>query len=363
MKAVVKRGKRLVLDTVPDPKPGQGQVLVKSLACGICGSDLHALHHMDRMVETGAKSRFPDQPAPPYDPDAPMVFGHEFCAEIVDFGPGCQRKLTPGTRVCSVPGIPGGPTGFETVGYSPNYPGGYGEYMLLAEALLLPVPNGLATDHAALTEPMAVGVHAVNKAGPTKNDVFLVIGCGPVGLSVIAALKADGLGPVIAADFSPRRRQLAERLGADIIIDPKSVSPYSKWQELSVPRSGLEIMMAQMTGKPAKRAVIFECVGVPGVIQGIMEGAPQGSKIVVVGVCMETDRFEPFLAINKQLDFTFVLGYTPDEFAGTLRRIAEGTLQGVPMITSSVTLEGVPGAFEDLANPERNAKIIVHPWG
>ena len=362
MKAVARRGETLVLDTFEDPVPGPGQVLVKTLACGICGSDLHALHHMDKMVEAGQKSRFDDMPAPALDPRKDIVFGHEFCAEVLDYGPETTKTLKPGTRVCSVPGIIGGPAGFEAVGYSNLYPGGYGEYMVLSEALLLPVPNGLSTENAALTEPFAVGVHAVNTVRPTKDDVFVVIGCGPVGLSVIAALKADGFGPVIAADFSPGRRALAEKMGADVLIDPATDSPYGKWKDFGVPRSGAEIMMAQMTGQTVKRPVIFECVGVPGVIQTIMEGAPVHAKIVVVGVCMETDRFEPFLAINKQLDFHFVLGYSPEEFADTLRRISEGEIDAHPIITGHVGLDGVAQAFEDLGNPETHAKILVHPF-
>ncbi|MCV5706983.1 hypothetical protein OFN27_27825, partial [Escherichia coli] len=88
------------------------------------------------------------------------------------------------------------------IGYNPDIPGAYAEYMPLAERMLLPVPDGMDPDHAALTEPMAVGVHAVNHARLAPADVPLVIGCGPIGLAVIAALKLHGVGPIIAADFS-----------------------------------------------------------------------------------------------------------------------------------------------------------------
>src|SRR5437763_10317934 len=95
--------------------------------------------------------------------------GHEFCAEIVDYGPRTARRLTPGTRVCSMPVLQR-PEGRQTIGYSNDHPGGYAEFMRLCEELLLEVPNGLATDHAALTEPMAVGLHAVNKARLERHD-------------------------------------------------------------------------------------------------------------------------------------------------------------------------------------------------
>jgi threonine dehydrogenase-like Zn-dependent dehydrogenase len=107
--------------------------------------------------------------------------------------------------------------------------------------------------------------------------------------------------------------------------------------------------------------VLFECVGVPGVMQKMFEGAPQGARIVIVGVCMEVDSFEPFFAILKQLDVQFVLGYTPEEFAGTLERIAAGRIDVAPLITGRVGLDGVQAAFADLANPEAHAKILVEP--
>jgi threonine dehydrogenase-like Zn-dependent dehydrogenase len=107
---------------------------------------------------------------------------------------------------------------------------------------------------------------------------------------------------------------------------------------------------------------MFECVGVPGVIQQIIDGAPADARIVVVGVCMETDRFEPFFGIIKQLNIQFVLAYTGEEFAQSLHHIAEGKVDVAPLITDHVGLDGVKGAFAELANPEKHAKIMVQPW-
>jgi threonine dehydrogenase-like Zn-dependent dehydrogenase len=256
-----------------------------------------------------------------------------------------------------------GPSGVKGLGYSNEVPGGYGELMVLNESMLLPVPNGLSAEHAALTEPMAVGAHAVNEGELDANDVALVVGCGPVGLAVIAGLKARGLGPVIAADFSAKRRALAEVAGADVVLDPAETSPYSKWAELGVPVGAEERTIKMMLGETPKRAVIFECVGVRGVVQEIINGAPANARIVVVGVCMDTDQFEPGLAIIKHLDLRFVLGYSPEEFAETLQHIAEGDIDVAPFITGQVGLEGVAGAFEALASPDVHAKILVKPWG
>jgi threonine dehydrogenase-like Zn-dependent dehydrogenase len=358
MRAAIMRNQKLVVDEMPVPTLGPGEVLVKTLACGICGSDLHALKFADKMVDAVKRS---GGGAFGMDLTRDIVMGHEFCAEVVEFGPGTQKTLKAGQRVCSFPILLRG-GGVEAVGYSNDNPGGYAEYMRLTEGLLLPVANGLPTEHAALTEPMAVGYHAVQMARMDKRDVPLVIGCGPVGLAVIAALKLKGAAPIIAADFSPRRRELAVQMGADIVVDPKEKSPYESWTEHAKDPSAPTGAPGFMAGLGLKPAVIFEAVGVPGVIEQIMMKAPRAARIVVVGVCMEPDHFEPFFGINKELNLQFVLGYTPDEFSTTLHNISEGKVPVAPLVTGKVGVEGVAQAFQDLGSPERHAKILVEPW-
>jgi threonine dehydrogenase-like Zn-dependent dehydrogenase len=356
MRAAIMRNKKLVVDEIPIPTPAPGEVLVKTLECGICGSDLHTLKFGEKLVEGARRSGGPFV----MDLARDVVMGHEFCAEIVDYGPGSQKRYKPGTRVCSMPVLIRR-TGAETVGYSNENPGGYGEFMRLTEGMLLEVPNGLSSEHAALTEPMAVGYHAVEKARMDQRDTPLVIGCGPVGLAVIAALKLKGAAPIVAADFSLRRRELALQMGADVAIDPKEKSPYLGWREMATDARAPK-PAAWMTGPALRPALIFECVGVPGVIEQIMQNAPRDSRIVVAGVCMESDHIEPMFGINKELNVQFVLGYSGEEFARTLRNIAEGTIPVAPLITGKVGVEGVAQAFEDLGSPERHAKIMVEPW-
>jgi threonine dehydrogenase-like Zn-dependent dehydrogenase len=209
---------------------------------------------------------------------------------------------------------------------------------------------------------MAVGAHAVIKAQLTPEHVSMVIGCGPVGLAVIAALKAAGHGPVVAADYSPARRKLAEVMGADKVLDPAATSPHESWAEFQVAADRGQKFRLTLEGKPRQPVAIFECVGVPGVIQSIIEGAPVDARIIVVGVCMEMDRIEPLRAIVKELDLRFVLAYDLDEFAATLRKIAEGEINVDPLITGTVGLAGVAQAFTDLADPDLHAKILVDPW-
>lgn len=359
MRAAVMRDSKLVVDDVPNPEPGPGEVLVKTLACGICGSDLHTLQHGHKMVEMSLESGGPFT----MDLSKDVVMGHEFCAEILDYGPDATKRFKPGTRVCSMPVLIR-PSGFYSVGYSNDVPGGYSEQMVLSEPMLLEVPNGLSTEMATLTEPMAVGYHAVEMAHIDGNEVPLVIGCGPVGLAVISALKLKGIGPIVAADFSVTRRQLAETMGADVIIDPAANSPYQSWSEAaSKSRDGKELPPDLLTGMAGYRpGVYFECVGVPGVIDQMMLGAQRGCRIIVVGVCMEQDQIRPFHGITSELNLQFVLGYTPEEFANTLLKIAEGSIIAEPMITGTIGIEGVPQAFEDLADPDAHAKILVEPW-
>lgn len=356
MRAVIRRGGSLIVDQMVPPNPEAGQVLCRTLACGICGSDLHALDHYDRVIDLTESFGGVSQMRK----NADTVFGHEFCCEVMENGPQTAGRFKPGARVVSVPGLMSA-AGFESLGFSSRVPGGFAETMVLTEALMHEVPNGLSTEQAALTEPLAVGEHAVARAEPQSDHVFMVVGCGPVGLAVIASLKARGLGPVIAADFSVERRAAAGLMGADKIVDPAVVSPHASWAELGVPQTRPIELVAQTQGHGAKRAVIFECVGTPGIVQALAQAAPVGTRIVVAGVCMETDRIEPLVFISKEIDLRFVLAYSPDEFAASLRNLAEGRTRFGEIITSVVSLDDTPLAFSRLKTDKSQLKILVAP--
>lgn len=345
--AVLRRGEIVVRDDVPEPQPGFGQVLVQVKACGICGSDLHFAKHGHRMLELGAQMK--GMPAVAggdgglaIDLDRDVFMGHEFSGEVLEVGRDTE-SFAPGTVVTSLPVLLS-MTGVEAIVYSNSTLGGYGERMLLSAPLLLEVPNGLDPRHAALTEPMAVGLHAVNKSNIARGEGALVLGCGPVGIAVIAALKLRGVETIIAADFSPARRALAAQMGATEVVDPAAEPSFDAWA-----RAG------------RGTCVVFEAVGVPGIIDGALRDAPMGSRVVVVGVCMEPDAITPFFGISKELSIQFCFGYDPTEFAGTLRAIAEGEIDVAPIITGVVDLDGVPGAFDELGHPDRHCKILVCP--
>jgi threonine dehydrogenase-like Zn-dependent dehydrogenase len=329
----------MIVDEVPDPVPQFGQVLVRTVACGICGSDLHFVKHGHKMIELSQDTGLPAQ----IDLGKDVFMGHEFCSEVLDSGPDTTGPK-PGTLVVSIPAMLG-MNGIQQLAYTNDFPAGYSERMLLSAPMLIEVPNGLEPAHAAMTEPMAVGIHAVNRSNVKQGEAALVLGCGPVGLAVIAALKIKGISPIVAADFSPRRRQLALTMGAHAAVDPNEEPAIEAWRRVD----------------GSKVLVIYEAVGVPGMIHGAMRDAPAGSRILVVGVCMEGDTIQPIFGINKELNIQFVLGYDPMEFAGSLRSIAEGEIDVGPMITGHVDIEGVPGAFDDLAHPDAHAKIVVEP--
>ncbi len=362
----------------PEPDPGPGQVRIEVTRCGICGSDLHARHGIDQWADLAVEvgyDRFGRS-------DQAVVFGHEFSGRVAEYGPKCRKRLTSGAPVVALP-ILRGEGGVDTTGLSQHAPGAYAERVLVQESMMMPVPNGLDPAVAALTEPMAVALHAVRRGEVGKRDVAVVIGCGPVGLGVILMLKATGVRTVIAGDFSSGRRALAERCGADLVVDPSQDSPYEPADDpgwLSGLPDALDLAFdtrekldrlpvgwwhawraAEKLGFAPKRPVIFECVGVPGMIAQVVDSAPLFSRVVVVGVCVGSDSFRPAMAINKEVDLRFVLGYTPLEFRDTLHMLAEGKVDPRPMITGTVGLEGVPGAFSDLEDPEKHAKILIDP--
>ena len=347
MRAAVMRDWQLRVDDLPDPTPGPGQVLTKVLACGICGSDLHLLVHGEesrRLTEELNAGRPADPAAMQmFDPSRDTVMGHEFCCEVVDLGPGVSN-LKVGDVVVSLP-VAFDATGLHGIGFSNTYNGGYAELMVLNELTGIKVPSGLPSHLAAMTEPLAVGVHAVAKSRIAVGDAALVLGCGPVGLACIAELRMRGIGPVVAADFSPKRRQLAELLGADVVVDPRDTPAIDAWRRID----------------GSKPLVIFEAVGVPGMIEQAMRMAPKDARILVVGACMQEDRIHPMLGIGRELSLQFALGYTPDEFGASLTAIAEGKVDLSPWLTGTVDVDGVPQAFADLGNPEAHAKILVVP--
>ncbi|MGH9031156.1 MAG: zinc-binding dehydrogenase [Acidimicrobiia bacterium] len=341
MRAAVARRQQLVVEDLPEPVPGDGHALVAVKACGICGSDLHTLrhaHHMLDVVEaTGMGGGF--------DPERDFVLGHEYAAEVLELGPGTDGiTVAPGDLVVSIPFLIAG-ADLVPLGFSNDYPGAYAERMLLTAGACIPVPNALDHRRAALTEPMAVGLHSVNKSGIEPGDAALVVGCGPIGLAIIVWLAARGVEPIVASDLSARRRALAAELGAHAVVDPREEPIFDAWRRVDGMRP----------------VVVYEAVGVPGLLDDVIFDAPPQARVLVAGVCMEPDTIRPLIGVVKEINLQFAFGYDPVEFAETLRAIAEGTIDVAALVTGTVGIEGIADAFAALADAEDHVKILVEP--
>ncbi|HYA65382.1 MAG TPA: alcohol dehydrogenase catalytic domain-containing protein, partial [Burkholderiaceae bacterium] len=194
MKAVVCKNKEFSVVDRPDPKPGKGQVLLKVSRCGICGSDLHVRKHCDRWGQIMLRSGYRSLTRT----DEEVIFGHEFSGEVLDYGSGTRKSVKPGTPVVALPVLRRGDE-IDLIGLSEHTTGAYAECTVVEESLMMPIPNGLSPQIAALTEPMSVGWHAVRRAELKNSDVAVVIGCGPVGLAIICMLKARGIKIIVAS--------------------------------------------------------------------------------------------------------------------------------------------------------------------
>jgi threonine dehydrogenase-like Zn-dependent dehydrogenase len=342
VRAAIARNRAIVVEDIADPVPGPGDALVRVVACGICGSDLHALAHADELVAAAAEAGV----ALPFDPGLDYVMGHEFSAEVVELGPATEGvSLATGDLVTSLP-VALTATGMEPVGaYSNIYNGGYAELMRLTAGICLKVPNGLDARRAALTEPMAVGRHAVARGAVGPADAAVVLGAGPVGLAVVAELRRLGVETIVVSDRSPRRRVTALAMGATEAVNPARDDPIEAWQRVDGRRA----------------PVVFDAIGVPGSLALAISHAPMLSRVVVVGSCMQQDTLRPVLPQMKQLTIAFSFAYDPFEFADTLRAIAEGEIDVTPMITDVCGIDGVPDAFAALGAPDDHVKILVEP--
>src|SRR3954470_7033575 len=377
MRAVVCQKGSLDVVDLPTPVPGEGHVLLDVVRCGICGSDLHARHHADELADVVAEVGYPDFMRAEHQ----VVMGHEFSGTVSSYGRRTRRRVDTGAPVVAMPLIRMNGQG-HALGLAAAAPGAYAEQVVVEESLMFPVPEGFDPVMAALTEPMAIGWHAVRRGDVKKSTVAIVIGCGPIGLAVICALKARGVKTVVASDLSAARRSLATACGADVVVDPAVGSPYDAAGDrghLTTLPAAVDLLVdtitklrrvpawphvfrtAERLGAGPKAPVVFECVGIPGMIDGVIAAAPLLSRIVVVGVCMGADRIRPSMAINKEIDLRFVLGYSPVEFRDTLHMLADGTLDAGPLVTGTVGLDGVDEAFTALGSPDAHAKVLIDP--
>ena len=343
MKAAVFRGlgTRLAIEEVPEPQPAPGEVVLRIDYCGVCGSDLHATHPGVFVVPEGT------------------ILGHEFTGEVVQSrAPG----VTPGQLVTALPlqacdecraeGVCKDGLGIlcpnnTIIGFAPTAQGAYAEYVKVSARQVLALPPGVAAREGATVEPLAVGLNAVEQGEVRLGDRVLVLGAGPIGLAVTAFAKLAGAGAVVVSEYAVARRRMAEAFGATSLIDPAA-------QEVGP-------AFAAAAGGPPD--VIFECVGVPGMIQTCIGLSRPFGRIVLVGVCMEEDRITPIAGTFKAATLRFVLGYAERHFRIVLDMLSAGRIDPRPMITGEVTLADLPAAFEALRKPRDQVKVLIRPGG
>lgn len=255
MKAAVFRAQnQMAVADVPKPAPGRGEVVLKVHACGICGSDLHAVQYGFGM--------------PPE-----TVMGHEFCGEIHELGSGV-RDFKIGERVTSLPYIACGECDHCRSGNGMRcaairglglgqLPGAYAEYVLCGTSSLLKLPDNVSSREGATVEPLSVGLHGVNRSGLRAGAACVVMGAGPIGLATTIWCKAKGAQAVVVSELAPGRFDLAYKLGATAVVNPQQESPARKMKEI--------------TGRDPE--IVFECIGVKSTLDAaIGMVAPQGAS-------------------------------------------------------------------------------------
>ena len=333
-------GQKLAIEERQRPTAEPGGIVIKVAYAGICGSDLHATEASLVPLEPGT------------------VLGHEFAGVVAETS---VPEWQVGDRVIGVPlreceacrpqGICRENLGIlcprnRIVGMSAGVPGAYAEYVALGARHALLVPAGLSLKSAALAEPLAVGAHAVRLGGSLYGRNVLVVGAGPIGLAVIAFARFAGARSVAVSEIDPDKRRRAAQFGATLQIDPAGGAGLAKSyaaQDMPLPD------------------VVFECVGVPGLLQQCIALAPTRGRIVVVGVNRGEDVILPRTAIRKELSLQFVLGYQHEDFALVLDLLAQGRIDADALVSRVIGLDELPETFERLRRPGPDAKVLIDP--
>lgn len=339
MRAFSMRDGKLGMRSVEEPTPGSGQMLVKTLACAICASDHHHFDHPELARDDKSGMRV-------HAPDCDVVMGHEYCAEIVEYGPDTEKKWPLGTRVTGIPVLMQTTGPARIIGYAPDAPGGYGEYFLMNEFLARPIPDHVPSEIVAVNDAMAVGWY-YSRAGIEgfngKRSVPLVIGLGAIGMSVVIGLKQRKAGPIVAADYSESRRQLALEFGADVVVDPAVESPFAAWRRVAwgSPEEIHDYMvMAGMT-----KQVVYECAGRDGVMENIINNCAFGARVLSAGGASQ-DSIPVVDAHLKGVNIQYGGGPQLADWYECLGLVIKGEIDLTRFVGETVTMEQLPEAFE-----------------
>ena len=341
MKAAVFKeiGQPLSVEAVDDPLPEPGELVMEVAYCGICGTDLHATREG---LTTACCGR---------------ILGHEFVGTVAEVGKHADGDWEVGDRICALPFIACGKCRACASGQffqclnkkvsGVDDQGGFAEYVTTGSRETLRIPDNLDLESAALVEPLAVGLHAVRVAKLQAGSRVLIMGAGPIGLTVALWARFFGARDIVVSELTETRAGLARKMGATQVIQP----------DVSAGGDRLLEQFSDLTG--AAPDIIFECVGAPGLLQQCIEIAPYGGKIVPVGVCEKPDSIMPFLGLIKELSVQFAIAYTKDDFETSIAMLAEKRIDVTPMITDIIGLDDLPGVFEALRTPDHQCKVLT----
>ena len=330
MRRVVVYPGRIAVEAADIPAPGPDEVLVRTLAAGVCGSDLHA-----------ARGRHPFVPLP-YRP------GHEVVG-VIEAG----SAWAPGQRVIVEPDLPCWTckmctTGRENLcenlqffgcGYAQ---GGMADYFTLAANRLHPVPDTLDDNTAALIEPLSTPVHAVRLAGDVADRSVAILGAGTIGLFTLAVLRAHGAGPVFSTDPNLAKRQRAEALGADATIDARAPDVAGQVREA--------------LGGSAD--IVFDCVAVQSSVDQAIAIADKGGTVMVVGVPAGEVTVPLPIVQDHQIRVQGSATYLPVDYAESAGLLGRGAVRTADFVTATRPLAQVAEAFE-VASSGQHVKVLV----
>jgi (R,R)-butanediol dehydrogenase/meso-butanediol dehydrogenase/diacetyl reductase len=321
----------LAYETLPDPTPDRGQVVVKVGRCGICGSDLH-------MTEDAAYGcRHGD------------VLGHEFAGEIVDLGRDVEGLRT-GDLVSVIPlkscgrcehcrrGEVQWCASFGLQG------GGYAEYALTRPNQCIRLPAELSFADGAIVEPLAVALHGVHLSGLKAGDKVLILGAGPIGLAVAFWSRRMGAGKVAVQDIAEFQRDRALGIGSDVfVVDPAD------------PIGSAERALG------GKADIVFECVGIPGLIDQAVQQVRNRGTILLLGLCTRPDPINSFAMLSKEVKLVTSAFFTVPEYQASLDALTEGAMEPRLLVTDTIMLADTPAVFESLKHRTSQCKVLIAP--
>ena len=342
-KAVITGPKQVELIDIDVPEPADGEVLVKVLAIGICGSDLH-YYAGDQIGERRIVY--------------PMGLGHEFAGDIVSVGAGV-RNVKPGDRVMAEPALGCGSCEWCKGGKSnlcpstrfcgsPPVDGAFSQYYALNEHQALPIPDDMSYDAALMAEPLANLLHVMDMAELKRGQTACIIGCGPIGLLLLQLVKRAGAGKVFVSEKVPYRRSLAERFGADVAYDANACDAAD------------EILKAT-DGRGVD--VAFEAAGDPPAVDQCLRAATRGGMVVIEGITPETTvSFDVRAARRKELTVKFCRR-CPDTPEKALSLIHSGEIEVDALISHHLPITEIARAFEIVyAHIDNAVKVVIEPW-